>query len=288
MSAGYLRRRLRAAMFAVPAACACLAAMAGCGAAAPTASVSPPPVTASATLAVASPSPQPTAAAPTTPATPAAGDTAPSSSGVGSSGGNAVVTMQDGQGDSYTQSFTFGSPEPESDLPDVINGLQTCQLGVADPARNLVVPVQITTTLNSSIQTQIPLEMDEEQFSSDDNYAGIPGDIVYQTTSGDLCATDTTGGDVTLDQGQSVTTQAWIVLQQAITPDYPNGDAAQLGTNFIFFGYPGSDDVASAQGTAVCTGDPATAQVYSPPFLHYVGDVPAGEGCGDDYTATSN
>jgi hypothetical protein len=127
--------------------------------------------------------------------------------------------------------------------------------------------------------------MDEEQFSSDDPDAGIPGDVVYQTTSGDQCATDSPGADVTLSQGQSATTQAWIVLQQAITPAYPDGDQAQLGVNFIYFGASGPSDVTSAQGTAICGGDPQTAQMYSPPFLDFAGDLPAGEGCDGSYTA---
>lgn len=196
--------------------------------------------------------------------------------------------MQDGQGDSYTQTFAFSSPEPESDVPDAINGVQTCQLGVAIPTRNLVIPVQITTTLTTSVQTQIQIEMDLGQYDSNDSNAGIPGDVVYQTTSGDLCATDQPGANVTLSQGQTVTTQAWIVLQNAITPAYPNGDTAQLGTNFIFLGYAGSGIVTSAHGTAVCSGDPQTAESDAPPFLVFAGQDPSGEGCSGTYSASSS
>jgi hypothetical protein len=196
--------------------------------------------------------------------------------------------MTDGQGDSFTQTFAFGSPEPESDVPDVINGVTTCTLGVAIPARNLVVPVQITTTLTTSVQTQIPLELDVSQYSSVNPNSGIPGDVIYQTTSGDQCATDQPGGDVTLSQGQSATTRAWLVLQDAITPSYPNGDQAALGANFIFFGYAGSGSVTSAHGTAVCTGDPTTNEMDSPPYLVFAGNAPSGEGCDGQYTASSN
>lgn len=272
-------RRARARMILVPVACACLAAVAGCGAASTSAAVlatSPPPQ-----MTTAAPGAQ--AAVSTPVSTPASSATAAPDDG--SSGGNAVVNMKDGQGDAYTESFTFGAPEPESGVPDAVDGLQACQLGVAIPARNLVIPVRITTTLTTSVQTQIPIEMDEEQFSSDDPDAGIPGDVVYQTTSGDQCATDSPGADVTLSQGQSATTQAWIVLQQAITPAYPDGDQAQLGVNFIYFGASGPSDVTSAQGTAICGGDPQTAQMYSPPFLDFAGDLPAGEGCDGSYTA---
>ena len=193
--------------------------------------------------------------------------------------------MQDGQGDSYTQTFTFGSPEPESDVSDAINGMQTCELGVAIPARNLVVPVQITTTLTTSVQTQVQIGMNIAQYNSDDSNAGLPGDIIYQTTSGDLCETDQPGAEVTLSQGQSATTQAWIVLQNAITPAYPDGDLAELGTNFIYFGYTGESGVTSAQGTAVCNGAPQTQQTSSPPYLVFAGNAPSGEGCDGKYTA---
>src|ERR1700683_802728 len=267
----HISRRARVAVILVPAACAALAAIVGCGSGA-TIAAEPPAVASS--------------APPSSPADSPAGAPAASSSGDSSSGLGAVLNMQDGQGDSYTQTFTFGSPEPESDAPDVINGVQTCELGVAIPARNLVVPVQITTTLTSSVQTQIPIQMNISQYSSDDSNAGIPSDIIYRTTSGDQCETDQPGGVVTLSQGQSATTRAWIVLQDAITPAYPNGDTAQLGTNFIYFSYAGTGNVTSAQGTAVCNGDPQTNQMESPPFMVFAGTAHSGAGCDGNYTAS--
>jgi hypothetical protein len=195
--------------------------------------------------------------------------------------------MKDNQGDSYTQTFTFASPEPESDATDAINGMQTCELGVAIPTRNMVVPVQITTTLTTSVQTQIPIEIEVGQYSSDDANSGLPGDVIYQTTSGDQCETDQPGGEVTLNQGQSATTNAWIVLQNAITPSYPNGDTAELGVNFVYFGP--DNDVTSAQGTAVCSGDSqAQASYSSPPYLVFAGNAPSGEGCDGQYTAPAS
>lgn len=259
-------------MIAILAACA--AAATGCGsggsdaAGDPAASATAIPATQSPTSA---PSPSPVATTTSAPA-----------------GDSAVLTMKDGQGDSYTQTLTFGSPESESDVPDAISGVQTCQLAVAIPARNLVVPVQITTTLTTSVQTQIPIALDISQYSSQDSNAGLPGDVVYRTTAGDQCATDQTGAEVTLSEGQSATTQAWIVLQNAVTPAYPDGDQAQLGVNFIYFGYAGTDEVTSAQGTAVCTGDPQTQQMYSPPYLVFAGSAPSGEGCDGQYTVSGN
>jgi hypothetical protein len=271
----HVSRRARAAVILVPVVCAGLTATAGCGSGAETTAQQPAAVSS----ATAPPASQPDS--------PADGSSASSPSD-SSSGLSADLTMQDSQGDSYMQTFTFGSPEPESDAPDVISGVQTCQLGVAIPARNLVVPVQITTTLTSSVQTQIQIQMNISQYSSQDSNAGIPGDIIYRTTSGDQCETDQPGGVVTLSQGQSATTQAWIVVQDAITPAYPNGDTAQLSTNFIFFNYAGSGNVTSAQGTAVCNGDPQTDQMESPPFLVFAGNAPSGEGCNGSYTASSN
>jgi hypothetical protein len=269
----HISRRVRVAVILSPAACAILTITSGCGSGASIAAQ--PPAAPSAAIASTPPSSQ--------------ADSQPaSSSGNSSSGLGAVVNMQDGQGDSYSQTFTFGSLEPESDVPEVISGVQTCQLGVAIPARNLVVPVKITTTLNSSVQTQISIQVNISQYSSDESNAGIPGDVIYQLTSGAQCATDQPGGVVTLSQGQSVTTQAWIVLQDAITPAYPNGDTAQLGTNFIYFSYAGSSDVTSAQGTAVCNGDPQTNQTESPPFLVFAGNAPSGEGCNGTYTASGD
>jgi hypothetical protein len=271
-----------------------LTVVTGCGSAA-----SPPSAGPSATIDVA-PSPlQVTTPAPnasvsdTLPAGTAATSSGGGSSGSGSSGDNAVLYMRDGQGDSFTQTFAFGSPEPESDVSDAIDGMQTCQLTPAIPSRNLVVPVQITTTLTTSVQTQIPIEVDvtdyaQAGYSTAGPNAGIPGDVIYRTTSGDLCATDQTGAEVTLSQGQSATTQAWIVLQDAITPAYPNGDQAQLGVNFIYFGSAGEGDVTSAQGTAVCTGDPQTQQMYSPPYLVFAGNAPSGEGCDGRYSELSD
>ena len=278
--------RARAVVILTPVALAGLAAVAGCGTAA--SSTAQPVTVPSAPISSAAPAaPTPSPSLAPTQDVP---DSAPpaTSADDGSAGLSAVLNMQDGQGDSYSQTFTFSSPEPESDVADVINGMSTCQLGVAIPARNLVVPVQITTTLTTSVQTQIPIEMDLGQYDSDESNAGIPGDVVYQTSSGDLCATDQPGADVTLNQGQTATTQAWIVLQNAITPAYPDGDTAQLGTNFIFFGYAGTGLVTSAHGTAVCSGDSQTSESDAPPYLVFAGQDPSGEGCNGTYSASSS
>ena len=182
----HISRRARAGMILVPAACVVLTVVAGCGGAA--SSVTDPAL-GSSTAIPAAPSSSQLAPPASTSATP---------SDDGSAGGSAVVNMKDGQGDSYTQTFTFGSPESESDVPDAIDGMQTCQLGVAIPARNLVIPVQITTTLTTSVQTQIPIEINvtdyaQAGYSTAGPNAGIPGDVVYQTTSGDQCETDQEG-----------------------------------------------------------------------------------------------
>jgi hypothetical protein len=277
---GYSRHRARAGTILIPAACVGLAVVAGCGAASTASTSLAQPTAASSAAAPVTSPPLQVATAPS--ATSAAVPTAASPSGDSSSGESAVVNMQDSQGDSFTQSVTFGSLEAESDVPDAVSGVQSCQLGVAIPARNLVVPVQITTTLNSSIQTQLPIQMNIGQFSSELN-EGLPVDFIYQTTGGDLCSTGgQPGADVTLSQGQSTTTQAWIVLQDAVTPAYPDGNPAQLGANFIYFN---AGAVTSAQGTAVCTGDAQTQQMDSPPFLRFAGNAPAGEDCSGKYTA---
>ena len=78
-------------------------------------------------------------------------------------------------GDLYKQAYTFGSPEAEANVPDAVNGVQTCQLGVANPARNLVVPVQVTTTLTTSVQTRIPVELEVTDYTRPGPNAGVPG-----------------------------------------------------------------------------------------------------------------
>jgi hypothetical protein len=266
-------------MILAPAACACLTVIAGCGDGA--SDNAQPAAASSAAFSSAPPQPQGSTAV-----SPAVGSPAGSPGG-GPAGLTATLNMRDGQGDSYTQTFAFGSPEPESDAPDAVSGMQTCELGVAIPARNLVVPVQITTTLTTSVQTEIPVGVSVAQYSAADSNAGLPGDIVYKTTSGDLCATDTTGADVTLTEGQSATTQAWIVLQDAITPAYPDGDTAQLSNNFVYIGVS-QGEVTSAQGSAVCTGDSQTQESYSPPYLVFAGTAPSGEGCGGTYSGSSS
>jgi hypothetical protein len=209
------------------------------------------------------------------------------SSGGSSAGYSAVLNLKDSQGDTYTQTFTFGTPVAEAGVPAVVTGVQTCQLGVANPARNLVVPVQVTTALTTSIQTQIPIELNVSDFPQPGSNAGIPGVVIYQTTAGDQCQTNQPGAEVTLNQGQSVTTQAWMVLQDAITPAYPAGDVAQLGANFVALSVAGASfaSVTSAQGSAVCTGDSQGQPTYSPPYLLFAGNAPSGEGCTGQYTA---
>src|SRR6185437_192960 len=169
-------RRVLAKMILVLAACAGLWAVGGCSNGSPAAShgtVQPPTQSAQAAAV-----PTAASAAGGTPTRMPASSSATASARGGPGGYSADLNLKDSQGDTYTQSFTFGSPQAEASVPDAVSGVQSCQLGVAIPARNLVVPVQVTTTLTTSVQTQIPIQLYVSDFPQPGPDAGIPGVVV--------------------------------------------------------------------------------------------------------------
>ncbi len=222
------------------------------------------------------------------PAQTAATPTAARTSGSGTQGGTGdTVSITDGQGDSYTQVISFGTPGVESQYQDAVSGMETCQVVPPIPARNIAVPVTITTTLNSSIQTQIPVSLDAGPFISggQDNPStlGLQGAmVIYQTSVGDQCEPGgTTGAEVTLSQGQSATVQAWLVFVDAVSPSHPLGDPAALGQTYVAV-----VQGAHATGPDVCSGNTETdtSSTAGPPYLHFAGTVYPFENCTGSYS----
>jgi hypothetical protein len=204
----------------------------------------------------------------------------------------ATLTYQDSNGDSLTQKYYFGAPETGTQLSDIAEAADGCAVGSPDDSAAIVVPMTVTTTLNSSVGTNAGLAFSWP--GTLDPPTAIPGEeslatiFVYNLTTGYTCANQISteaGTELDLSQGVPVSISAWVVLEEVISPDYPDGNPALLGTTGFQvslnpgFGSPGG--TLGASGPAVCTGGIANfGEGEDAFFLHFAGPVYRWEDCG--------
>jgi hypothetical protein len=206
----------------------------------------------------------------------------------------ATFSYSDSDGDSETQTFAFGSPVVESDLLSVAQAADSCQLGEgasASSSANIVVPVSVVTTLNSDIDVNMAIALQSSPMM-DGGSAPLPLNevIVYNTSQGYFCAAgnNANGTDISqsLTEGQPVDLSAWVVLDSAISPDYPDGNPGQIGVSGITPQVnPGFSTTATVSvtgsGAAICT---SASAVYTP-FLHIGGTTFGWQDCNGKYSS---
>jgi hypothetical protein len=199
----------------------------------------------------------------------------------------ATINYKGNEGDSETQTLSFGSPVTESSVPAVSSAAQNCSLGTEDtpPNDNLVVPVTIVTTLNSDLPVNFAINLQ----SNPQGDALLEQIFVYETTSGYTCVNEGDGQgtqeELSLTPAAPDTLNAWVVLLGAITPSYPDGNPAQLGDSGIGLqinnGFSASELISGTMsGPRVCTGD----DVVYPPYFLIGGTAPSGLTCNTTYS----
>jgi hypothetical protein len=217
---------------------------------------------------------------------------APATAGTGSIA--ATFSYRDSNGDSLTQTYSFGSPVPESQLPDIAQQADSCELGLGsdtNDSANLVIPVTVTTTLNSDVATNASFDFVGSSIIPGGNGTQtmpLGETFVYNTSQGYICTSEGNDNGTTislsLTQGSPAEVDAWIVLNGAISPDYPDGNPAAIGLTGISPQLnPGFSEASSgtltASGPAVCTGgQPLTSGTLSL-LLHIGGTVYSSEDC---------
>lgn len=204
-------------------------------------------------------------------------------------GAKATFRYSDSSGDTVTQEWSFGIPEPESNLPDVAQAASGCEVGTGSDSSvsaNLVVPVTVTTTLNSGVSANASLALLASPMLGSGASPPVPLDevFVYDTGQGYTCTdeSDDNGTVVSfgLSQGSPDDLQAWAVLNGAISAAYPAGNPASIGVTGVSPQFnPGFSEAAtvsySGRGPAVCTSSDALRD----PFLHIGGTVFGWEHC---------
>jgi len=211
----------------------------------------------------------------------------PSSPRAGS--GTATFTYSDNNGDSLTQSYSFGSPVPERQLPQVAQAASSCEVGtgsVTNVSDNMAIPVTVTSTLNSDISVSPTLALLGSDMFGAGASAPVPLDevLVYDTGQGYTCTDEAddngTVVSISLTQGSPGTLNAWVVLNGAVSPAYPDGNPASIGVTGVAPQVnPGFSPSATVRytgsGPAVCTSSDAAQS----PFLHIGGTVYGWEDC---------
>jgi hypothetical protein len=257
----------------------------------------------------AAPSVRATAPGKDSPRSPAAGHSPPHAalpagapaSGTPQDTWNTVATFheEDPGGDSVTQSISFAAPRPLSELPAVAaayeeTGSQCAAAAPIPPARDLAIPFQIMSTLNSRVQVQASIELGSADFLTD---AGADNGLIAESPDGtDVLGAYQEGISCDVDEGfnngtapvlalpgDPVTFDGWLIFQDVVSASYPDGDTAALGQTFAYLdvglGGTAMSDV-QATGPGVC--DPpasALSQSADPPLLHIGGPVTSPEGC---------
>jgi hypothetical protein len=134
----------------------------------------------------------------------------------------AVLHATDSGGDSITTTYSFGPTEPISSSNVDQSLVSNCGF---DTSRALVVAAQMATVNNASLKVNV-----EETFlwSSMD-----PGPVyfVLAYSDGTKCESPSDNPNVNfpLQPHSRDTFDFWVVLDGAITPNYPSGDPATLG-----------------------------------------------------------
>lgn len=134
----------------------------------------------------------------------------------------AVLHATDSGGDSITTTYSFGPTEPIGSSNVNQSIVSNCGF---DTSRALVVAAQMATTNNASLKVNV-----EETFlwSSMD-----PGPVyfVLAYSGGTKCESPSDNPNVNfpLQPHSRDTFDFWVVLDGAITPNYPSGDPATLG-----------------------------------------------------------
>lgn len=272
-----------------------VAALAACSGTASSFPSTLPPSTAAP---ASSPSPSASGTAAATPAASPSGATTATATGTATAG--ATFTYQDSDGDSLTETYTFGAPVPATQLSDVYQAAGGCYPGSPSQSAALVFPVAITTTLNSDVSTNVVLSFDSvpltvpQSAPADESDVFIPVFVYYYSDGSYDCSLEGAGNDGTagyllsLSPGVPAKVEAWVVLNGAIFPKYPNGNPASIGVTgfwpnitpgFMASGVAGS---LAVSGPAVCTqGDTSGDSA----FLHFGGTVFGWEDCGSKLTS---
>lgn len=205
----------------------------------------------------------------------------------------ATFTWTGNEGDSATATVSIGQPVAEGSLPASVVAAAstgTCMPGTED--LNVAVPVDVTATINSDLSLKFGVDINSDPWGSMANT--LTQDFVYPG-SGDYCeggiGNQTGSVTMTLAPGAPQTVDVWVILLGAVTPEYPQGNLAEIAasgiTPQIGPGFPTSESwTVTASGPGICTAQPNQTPPLYTPFLLLAGTEPSGLTCNSTYTAS--
>lgn len=145
----------------------------------------------------------------------------------------AIGTATDSQGDKATVSVSIGKPVPQLSLSQA--GLTAC--GIAgdlsyNADQTMAIPVQVTTTLTSSIATTLIVEIDGSNVVAPGGNVNSNGNPpTWATESDSSTCGNSPGSDLELEldnlaPGNPATWSGWLLDPGVVTPDDTSGSAA--------------------------------------------------------------
>lgn len=200
----------------------------------------------------------------------AAGSTASSTVSsplAGTDGRTTTFQIVNQDGDTASGTLVIGEPGPATSFGEVISA---CGPALGPPERQLVIPVEVTLTLTSSMAAGAGMLLESR------NGLDTTDDLSVSSGTGN-CTNARNGLNWQLQPGQSGTGTVFYIDRDGITPNFPSGDPAKLST----FGVYAIASVGSADGNEVtwsgalatgCTNSNADTQ---PPTLTLMSPKPA-------------
>jgi hypothetical protein len=197
--------------------------------------------------------------------------------------GSATLVFSDGEGNKWSQVWSFAQPVAESTLPQVASATgassDCAPVGNPGPSQDLAIPFTAITSLDSSMSVSTSFYIAAADI--------LNGVIVYNGSTGLTCVagsdSNSVGISLNLSPGSSFNTQGWIVLFDEINPDHPHGDAGDVGQQGIvptFYNEPAP--ITAASGPDACTGENTAT---TPIWVHIGGTVTGSDECGGGYKA---
>ncbi|MFC5754851.1 hypothetical protein [Actinomadura rugatobispora] len=185
----------------------------------------------------------------------------------------ATVDTQNQGGDSYSSQVLVAPPVPASRLPEVSRPLTSCAAPSLDQSRLILIPIQIRTTLKSSLPLKLALRIS--------GYGSTA--YVVKLNSENTCVSEISGLAVTVqvNPGAGHALQLWYPVLDAITPNHPEGDPEKL------------KNTVAQIGLTVRGGDIGTGKTYGPwvcdnSQIHLTSAAPQERGCGEHLSAETS
>jgi hypothetical protein len=185
-----------------------------------------------------------------------------------------VLRASSSEGDSVITEGRFGTPTVLNDTGIPASVLAECGRG---DGRELAVRLELTTTVRSSLAVKVGLGDFRSSAAADNGTR-----FVMDYTEGPTCLSEEAGTEAQVELGLLAPHvphefTAWVILEEAITPEHPDPSAKTLGEGWSMgiplislSGYPDTNTTGQGPHVIQCEAEPFIA-IGTPPATAPIG-----------------